>query len=187
MADDEGAEWIERIQAHVVKTAPRCLNDLRAKAKKQKHWQGGTTWVLSCKYCGHDKGEVLGYSGRKFNPEYKGPESFVGPLAFRCASCAKVAEIMDPAIHGLNGEIDRRAGRVSKDSRLTGERKPFPCLDCAATSYAVTLGFSFDHFDVVEDEPELESVSQDWFHSFSCNGRCVKCGKQQTIANYETA
>jgi hypothetical protein len=187
MADDESDEWIERVQAHVKKTAPLCLNGLQAKPKKQESWQGGTTWVLACKHCGHDKAEVLGHSARKCIPEYKGPESLIGPIAFRCASCAKVAEIMDPAVHGLNGEIDRRGGRVSKDDRLTGKRQPFPCVDCAATVYAVTVGFSYDHFDAVEDEPELEPVSQDWFHSFSCNGRCVKCRKQQTIANYETA
>jgi hypothetical protein len=46
---------------------------------------------------------------------------------------------------------------------------------------------SHSHFDLVEDELELEPRAQEYFDSFDCHGTCAGCGKDSSLANFELA
>lgn len=43
------------------------------------------------------------------------------------------------------------------------------------------------HFDLIEDEPELEPRAQEYFDAFDCRGKCTGCGDEYSLANFELA
>lgn len=190
MADE--SDWDEqhqRIVRHVQQTPPSCLSGFAlSPSQPPPPWEDFVDWPLRCA-CGSDKGELLGYSLTTANPSYKGPLLYISPLAFRCSKCAQVTEVFDSDQHGYNPEIDRLAGETPKGTqyRGSGDRTAFPCPKCAATEFSVVARCLHSHFDLIEDEPELESRSQEFFDSFDVRGTCSHCGTTAGIANFETA
>lgn len=176
------SDWFQRMVRQVQINAPRCLAGFELSPVHQLDcWEERTSWQLFCP-CGANTGQVLGYSLKDFSPDYDGPEMFVSPLAFQCVACAKVTEIIDTGVHGYDGECGHPA-----TIRGEGTRKAFACIRCGATAFTVTAGCSYPHFDLIEDEPDLEPRSQDFFDCFGCLGVCTVCGTESAIANYELA
>ena len=186
-SDPEWDAWYEDLRRQVATTPPRCLHDLRASAvgspKEDDEW---VTWAIGCA-CGSKKGAVLGYPLRDYNPKYTGG-AFVSPLAFRCADCGRVAEIIDTGIHGYDGENDAMAGKINKTTyRGEGERTASRCPDCGERTYTVTISVSYPDFDIIEDEPELKPRAQDFFMAFDCRGHCPACGRKWGTGDFELA
>jgi len=186
-SDPEWDAWYEGLRRQVAETPPRCLHDLRAAAvassKEDDEW---VTWAIGCT-CGADKGAVLGYPARDYNPKYTGG-AFIGPLAFRCADCGRTAEIIDTAVHGYDGENAVEAGGTNRTTlRGSGERSQSRCPGCGKGAYTVTIALSYPHFDLIEDEPELQPRAQDFFMAFSCCGHCDACGRSWDVGNFELA
>ena len=61
------------------------------------------------------------------------------------------------------------------------------CPECGASEFSITAFCSHPHFDLIEDEPELEPRAQEYFDSFDCRGTCTGCGKASSLANFELA
>jgi hypothetical protein len=181
-------EWYDRIVNQVRSTPPECLRGFRTAAvKNMGPWEENIGWQLTCE-CGAKQGKILGYSLKEYSSDYLGPEIFVGPLAFQCSSCGKTTEIIDTDLHGYDAEIGKLEGKqFSVTIRGQGKRKSFPCLNCQATSFGVTVCFFHNNFDIIEDEPDLEPRSQDFFDAFDCLGVCVACSEESRIANFELA
>jgi hypothetical protein len=113
----------------------------------------------------------------------------LSPLAFRCAKCGTVTEIIDTNEHGYdaeNGKIIESEFR-SSTIRGNGERSAFPCTECKETEFQPTALFMHSHFDLIEDFPELEPRVQDFFDAFGCKGKCANCGTESSIADFELA
>jgi hypothetical protein len=72
---------------------------------------------------------------------------------------------------------------------MRGEGEPIAaaCSACGEQQFTFKLCFMHAHFDLIEDEPELEPRAQDYFDAFNCDGKCVKCDQEASLANYETA
>jgi hypothetical protein len=142
---------------------------------------------LACS-CGATTGKLLGYPLKEFNPEYAGPPLFVSPLAFQCAACGRRAEVIDTKEHGYNSEIGKAAGQsFDSNCRGSGEPQAAACPACGGEEFAVTAFCCHQHFDLIEDEPELEPRAQEYFDGFECRGRCVACGRESSIAGFELA
>jgi len=130
---------------------------------------------------------LLGHSLKECNPEYDGPPLFVSPLAFLCSSCGKTTEILDTKQHGYNSEISKGGENYDSNYRGTGARQAVPCPECGTSEFSMTAFCAHPHFDLIEDEPELEPRAQEYFDSFDCRGKCAACGKESSLANFELA
>lgn len=181
------SEWFDKVVRHVLHTPPSCLSGFVCEPITSGSWANRAIWTVTCR-CGESIGRVLGYQLGDFNPEYKGGDRFIGPLAFRCSACDRVTEVIDTKQHGYNSEIGKPDGK-SWDSnyRGTGERVTIPCPGCKGQLFSVTTEFGHQHFDLVEDEPELEPRAKEYFDSFALRGRCVGCGKESVLTDFELA
>ena len=176
----------ERMIAQVQSKPPRCLEGFRATTAPQEEWPEHVDWALGCQ-CGAERGSILGYSLRDVMPDYHGTEVFVSPMAFLCSACGATTELIDTAKHGYNSEISTMEESSDATVRRTGERKKFACPGCQGETFSVKTTFGHSHFDLIEDEPDLEPRAQDFFDSFNCRGQCEKCGQWADFASFELA
>lgn len=173
---------------HVQTKPPSCLRGFRitpvVRVHEFTHWAG---WALACS-CGATKGKLLGYSLKDLNPQYNGPQLFVSPLAFLCSSCDKTIEIIDTKQHGYDAEISKPYGKTLNTSYYgTGPRQVVQCAGCGRQEFSITAFCAHSHFDLIEDEPELEPRVQDYFDAFGCRGKCAHCGQESCLADFELA
>lgn len=178
MAEIDFDEWFQRIARHVQQTPPRCLGGFSFPAPKEPQpWADSVAWPLTCS-CGGTTGQFLGY------PSPSG-DWLLSPLAFRCSKCAMVTDVFDSNRHGYNSEIGSGGGCGYPLG--TGEPTAFACPKCSGTDFSVSGHFMHSHFDIIEDEPELEPRAQDFFDSVDFRGTCTGCGATVGFANFETA
>lgn len=182
--DDEDRAWYERIVRQVLENPPSCLDgfEIERVSLEDDTWDDSVGWKIACP-CGGECGRIWGYSLTDFNPDYDGPVLFVSPLAYQCSRCARVIEIIDTDKHGYDGEC----GHGTATIRGEGDRTMFECRSCSETTFRVATCFQHSHFDIIEDEPELESVAQNYFDWFTCKGVCTSCGEEQCFGDYELA
>lgn len=179
--------WSRRLYRQVRSIPPGCLAGVEAEPSHSAEQAEKTGWSLRCT-CGSQAGRVLGYPIRKLNTAYGGDEMFVSPIAFRCAACGRVAELLDTAQHGYDAECAKRfGGKVFPGFRGEGERDGSACPECGADAHRVRAEFYFAHFDLIEDEPDLAPVAQEFFDAFGCFGSCDACGHNWLIASFELA
>jgi hypothetical protein len=181
-------DFYKRLIRQLQSTVPTCLQNFKAIGPKvdPEVWHQSVAWKVGCP-CGSVTGAILGYPLRKYVTDYSGPETYLSPLAFRCAKCRKATELFDTNEHGYDAECGKLAGSEFRSSNIRGEgeREDFPCPDCEKTEFHVTTYFTHPHFDLIEDEPELEPRAQDFFDVFNCNGKCASCGTESNIACFE--
>jgi len=176
-------DWYDNLRRQVEETPPRCLNGFDARPGGKVHGNSEwCSWELRCR-CGNETGRVLGYSAKERNPDDKGPEMFLSPLAFECPMCGERTEIVDVAEHGYDAEICKTCTTM----RGEGPRIVLACANCSKTEFKVVTNFLHSHFDHIEDEPALAPRAQDFFDGFGCAGTCKNCGHDVQIANYELA
>ncbi len=182
--NDEDRAWYERIVRQVLEHSPTCLEGFQAERipLEDDTWDDRVEWKIGCS-CGSKSGKILGYPLGDLNADYDGPVLFVSPLAFQCSSCDRVTEIIDTDKHGYDGECGHGAVTI----RGEGKRAIFSCQSCNAMDFLVTTCFQHSQFDIIEDEPELESVAQNYFDWFECTGVCTNCGEKQDFGDYELA
>jgi hypothetical protein len=178
--------FIEKMVQLVQNTPPSCLSGFQVSSCDSEPWNDWAAWSLTCG-CSATKGKVLGYPLKDFDPEYKGRPLFISPLAFLCSSCGKTTEIVDTELHGYNAEIEKMSEHRYPTLRGTGERTAIPCPHCQTSEFSVKAFCAHPHFDLIEDEPELEPRVQEFFDSFDCHGVCASCGKESSLANFELA
>ena len=179
--------WIEKMVRHVQTRPPSCLSNFRTTPAHMQPWNHWAGWALACS-CSETKGKLLGYSLKDFDPKYSGPQVFVSPLAFLCSSCEKTTEIIDTKEHGYNAEISKPYGKTCETNyRGTGPRQVMQCPACGRPEFTITAFCAHPHFDLIEDEPELEPRVQEYFDSFGCRGKCAACGKESSLADFELA
>lgn len=180
--------WIEKIVRRVRETPPACLEGFQVTPVLKEPWNHWVTWAVSCT-CGTDTGRLKGYPLKDYNSEYDGPELFLSPLAFECTSCNKTTEIIDTKLHGYDSECDKLQGKPTLDanSRGSGMPKIFACPHCGETGFQLQVQCAHPHFDLIEDSPELEPRTQDFFDAFGVRATCKVCGTESNPASYELA
>ncbi len=177
----------ERLVRQVLQHPPSCLSGFRVSPSHTQPWNDWAGWALACT-CGSTKGKLLGHPLKECNPEYDGPPEFVSPLAFECSSCGKTTEIIDTKQHGYEAEVEKAFGKSSESNlRGSGKRQSVPCPKCGAREFSITGYCCHSHFDLIEDEPELEPRAQEYFDAFDCRGTCAACGEDSSLANFELA
>lgn len=182
--NDEERDWYERIVRQVLGHPPSCLDGFQAERIpfEDDIWDDRVKWKIFCA-CGSESGKILGYPLGDLKPGYEGPVLFVSPLAFQCSSCDRVIEIIDTDQHGYDGECGHGAVTI----RGEGDRATFVCQSCNAKTFRIATCFQHSHFDIIEDEPDLKSVAQNYFDWFECTGVCTSCGQEQSFGDYELA
>jgi hypothetical protein len=182
--NDEDRAWYERLVRQVLEHPPSCLEGFRTErvSLEGDTWDDRVEWKIECP-CGGESGKILGYPLRDLEASYEGPVLFVSPLAFQCANCDRVIQIIDTNKHGYDGECGHGAATI----RGEGERATFACQFCCEMTFRVATSFQHSHFDIIEDEPELEPVAQNYFDWFACKGVCTNCGEEQGFGDYELA
>ncbi|MBI1248263.1 hypothetical protein GC197_10555 [bacterium] len=182
--DDQARAWYTNMVQHVLDHAPACLGGFETKRVPlaDDTWDGRVEWKIACP-CGSDSGKILGYSLAGLQPSYDGPTVFVTPLAFQCSACEQVIEIIDTDKHGYDGELGHGAATI----RGEGARTTFACQSCQHTTFRLVTCFQHSQFDIIEDEPELEPVAQNYFDWFECQASCMNCGTEQSVGDYELA
>jgi len=132
---------------------------------------------------------LLGYPLSELNPDYEAEPLFMSPLNFRCSSCGAKTQIIDTKEHGYNSEIARLEGEQSFDSNYRGSGQPQEalCPQCEGSEFSITVKCLHSHFDLIEDEPDLEPRVQDFFDGFECFGTCSSCGEMTSFAGCELA
>jgi hypothetical protein len=166
-----------QIAAHISTTPPVCVRAFRLSAEKLSEPVADnfkTVWHLTCK-CNTDTGKLLGYPLRELKHDYAG-RVFVSPLAFECASCGQVTEILDTDVHGYHAEVAKIEGGIgSSKIRGKGTRKAFACPDCTKDLFRINVGFVYWDFDLMLDEPDLPG--EDFFNEFLMDCTCLGCGR----------
>jgi hypothetical protein len=176
--------WVQKMVRHVQSTPPSCLSGFRVTPAHAGPWNDWAAWALTCA-CGSSRGKLLGHP---FNNGRGNESLFVSPLAFQCSSCGKTTEIIDTKRHGYNAEIDKMEGKsYDFNARGTGERQAVPCPSCGGLDFSLTALCAHSHFELIEDQPELEPLAQEFFDSFICRGKCGSCGKESNLAGFELA
>lgn len=187
--DEAAREWYERMVHQVQQNAPTCLSGFRTHLiqPSDPEWDERTSWELTC-MCGSRIGQILGHSLKDFKKDYNGPLTFVTPLGFHCSSCNQSTEIIDTDQHGYNGECKSRFGDYGAATyHGSGQRDLFTCQKCSNTQFTVSTCFQYSVFDFIEENPEFESVAQDFFDWFECSCICTSCNEEQSIGDYELA
>jgi hypothetical protein len=166
--DDQIAE---KIRAH----PPSCVAGLDLSTTELPvPWNEAfkTVYQAGCK-CGGKTGMILGYPLSDYNPSFDG-NLFVTPIAFQCAQCCSVSEVIDTAVHGYHAEVGKLEGGVgSATIRGSGPRSVFKCPNCNKTGFQITVGFVYWDFDIMYDEPDLSR--QNFFNVFLMYGHCQNC------------
>ena len=174
MEPDEIIDQIRQI-------SPGCISGFRlspAELPEPIKSYFSTVYRLSC-FCGSDKGAILGYPLKDYNPTYGGSD-FITPLSFRCAECSTHTGIIDTQIHGYHAEVGKIEGGVgSSKIRGVGEPVPFICPGCCATVFSAVVGFVYWDFDIALDDSELPA--QEFFNEFHIYGVCEGCGKASAV------
>ncbi|WP_165069233.1 hypothetical protein [Paludisphaera rhizosphaerae] len=106
-------------------------------------------------------------------------DRFVGPLAFECATCRVVTEIIDPDHHGCRAELARLKGMVEAVEGHSGPRERYACRLCGQSrSQHLTAAFgSWDvAYDLAEQDPALPVG--DFFKTFTLRAGCEACPRR---------
>jgi hypothetical protein len=178
--------WFKKMVRHVKETSPWCLSGFALSPSHPKRWNGWVGWALACS-CGANRGKLLGHPLKNCKPGYDGPPLIVSPLAFSCCSCGKTTEIIDTKQHGYNSAISKPAKSRDSNYRGTGKRQAVPCPECGEREFSIMVLCAHSNFDLIEDFPELEARTQEYFDSFNCAGICASCGKKSSLASFELA
>ena len=182
--NDKDRAWYRRMVRQVLEFPPSCLDGFQVDRipLEDDRWDDRVEWKIACP-CGGESGKILGYPLRDLKPSYDGPEFFVSPLAFQCSNCERVIEIIDTDKHGYDGECGHGAATL----RGEGDQVAFACLSCSEGRFRVVTCFQHSHFDIIDDDPVLEPVAQNYFDWFDCVGVCTSCGEKQSFGDYELA
>jgi hypothetical protein len=168
-------------------TAPSCLKGFKTTpAKLPEPFDDNlcSVWQVACP-CGGARGRFLGYPLRDYNPKYDGPECFLSPLAFECATCKAATELLDTDRHGYHPEVARRAGDDEGGStKLRGEgpRQAFRCPGCGGLAFGVTVGFVFWGTDELAEE--FDDHWEELFSIFLCYCKCAACHQTFQPTNF---
>jgi hypothetical protein len=156
---------------------PRCLAGFRAVPLKRplrgmERSSELAYFELNCR-CGGEHLFALGY--------LEDDDLFLGPLAAECATCSVVTELMNPEVHGYNGEIDSNSTMVGE-----GPRRRYPCPGCGEEGMRLFPWFIYrDERD--EEWLESERPRQDYFGAFGLHGECRRCGRLCDVTSFECA
>lgn len=169
------AQLVNRLQT----TAPSCLKGFKATPSKLAEPFDNnpcSVWLVACS-CGGMHGRLLGYPLKDYDSEYDGPECFLSPLAFECAACKVVTEMLDTDRHGYHAELARREGDEAGSAKLRGEgpRKMFKCPACSGELFGVTVGFVFWYPDELAEE--FDGEWEELYNVFLCHCKCAGCGQ----------
>jgi hypothetical protein len=168
-------QLVERLRT----SAPSCLQGFKATPSQLPEpfdENPYSVWRIAC-HCGGTNGRFLGYPLKDFNPEDDGPECFLSPLAFECASCNAVTELLDTDRHGYHAEVARRQGDEGGSAKLrgTGPRQSFTCPACGGKLFGIQVGFVFWYPDELAEE--FDDAWEELFSIFLCHCKCVGCGQ----------
>ena len=175
-------QLVERLRA----TAPSCLKEFKATpAQLAKSFDDNpcSVWQVACR-CGGTKGQFLGYPLKDYNAEYTGAECFLSPLAFECAVCKAVTELLDTDRHGYHSEVARLEGDEDGSAKLRGDgpRQAYLCPECGGKVFEVMVGFVFWHPDELAEE--FDEQWEDLFSVFLCHCKCAGCGKSSEPTDF---
>lgn len=175
-------QLVERLRT----TAPSCLKGVKViPTRLPEPFDNNpcSVWQVACR-CGALQGRLLGYSLKDYNAEYNGPECFLTPLAFECAACNQVTELLDTDLHGYHAEVARLEGDEAGAAKLRGKgpRQAFRCPGCGGHSFEVTVGFVFWNPDELAEE--FDAHWEDLFSVFLCHCKCDGCGQSSQPTDF---
>jgi hypothetical protein len=168
----------ERITRMLETTPPACVAGFHlTPVELPIAWDSNTrsVWRLGCR-CGGEQGRILGYPLGEYKDWPGGAECFISPIGFECAACSAVTEVVDTDQHGYHPEVAKREGDIgSAKFRREGPRRAWPCPQCKAERFTLTVAFIFwDAASDLADEPDWPL--QDFFNVFLSFARCASCG-----------
>jgi hypothetical protein len=168
-------QLVERLRT----TVPSCLSSFKVtptQLPEQFDDNPCSIWQIACR-CGSSEGRFLGYPLKDYNTEYNGPVCFLSPLAFECAACKAVTELLDTDRHGYHAEVARRQGDKTGSAKLRGggPRQSFICPSCSGELFGVTVGFVFWYPDELAEE--FDGEWEALYSVFLCHCKCAGCGQ----------
>lgn len=128
---------------------------------------------VSCP-CGNDIVCVLGYYVN--SDAANGKQIFVGPLGMKCSTCSLESEIMDPEVHGYNGEIGSNT-----TMRGSGPRRTWHCPTCKNEWVRIAVVFSYQ----VEVDDVMSKRPEDYFDVFQLFAECYRCNGVSTVSLFD--
>jgi hypothetical protein len=194
---EKSLRWrgVEMDEAEILRlistTPPRCARRFRTRrVPPPERWNHDLVagWKLECP-CDCSEGAVFGYRLGHFKPGFEGSSLFITPMAFHCAVCRRVTEIIDTDEDGAGAELAKLEGADSGCTAYRGEgpRQAYPCPKCAESRGEVTLTFSY-HPDYIYDleDDGIEFPFENLFFWFHAHSRCALCGEQSLITDIDT-
>ncbi|HYE21287.1 MAG TPA: hypothetical protein VEA69_22765 [Tepidisphaeraceae bacterium] len=156
-------------------TTPRCLAGFstRAVPVTAAALPGGlafTAFALACP-CGGNQWTIVGHHYSPGGNE----AALVGPVALRCAACARELPLIDTDVHGYDGEHGDSCA-TSGD----GPRGAWACPRCGTTPAPVVAAFGYQYED---PEPGTAWAHRlhDLFDAFVLAHRCAAGGGRPVV------
>jgi hypothetical protein len=177
---------------YFVEHPPRCLAGLQPEPAAldgidfdghSAKWPN-TVFRLGCP-CGSRTHFVLGFLHP--DPDPFGLPNALGPfvespLALRCASCNRRAELVDMEHHGYDGEMGNNSANEPE-----GRRSKVGCPSCGGKQFEVFARFEYPT-DLMDDvSEEWRGREQDLFSWFTLVVECQGCGTVGVVADEECA
>lgn len=156
------------------KNPPRCLQGcvIHPVANADALSNDFAHFRLTCS-CGSDNWNVLGHSADNL---------LLCPLTLRCTGCGKEEMVFDIEKHGYDAEL----GHGCSSIRAEGPQVTLSCENCGRQSFATTAVVSYQCEEGDLDRDGMPPA-QDLFDVFGLDVRCVGCGHENTVCDYECA
>lgn len=169
----------KQLIARLLTTPPSCLEGFKVETGTFPEPFGEdpcSVWRISCR-CEGSHGRFLGYELKEIALESGEREGFVSPLAFQCAACEEITELLDTDRHGYHAAVARLQNHSTGSCYHRGEgpRKAFLCPGCGGQSFAITVGFVYWNIDELAEY--FDKAWEDLFSLFLCECRCEACGQ----------
>ena len=172
--------------AYVRTHPPKCLASFQAIAVElpEEGFDGhgepvNSFFEIRCR-CGRKPHRVLGYP--RVHPDSH-QSVFVGPLALQCGTCQTTSDLFDPKRHGYDAEHGSRPATLCGE----GERSPFSCPHCQASTFEVIARFEYSSEGLYGDDEQLVDRAEDYFTWLTLLGRCAGCAQETHIVDFECA
>lgn len=179
-ADAENA-CASDIEEYLRRTPPECISGFQLRPVHSTRTSDAfrTCYRLGCA-CGCQTGAIVGSGPDATRDETGRVARFVGALAFHCAQCRTVTEIIDTQMCGCQAVLARQRGTGTAPQGRAAPRQAFSCPGCGGGVFQANVEFSWRGLALTR--PESSPPPQDLFNEFFLDGACQRCGAVTQIS-----